>query len=413
MRRDLIPVARALKHNLSSEAWESVPDPRADRGQRYTLGTLLKVLLLGLVANQETLRDVEQLIQYMPTRKALGIQGTPSDTTLYKLVGRLDPASLRAVAQAEVKAMERSKQLERVVDFPLSLVAVDGKVLGTDDEKLHPESHRQKTENGQVYHLKALRAVHVSSAARPILDQQTIPAGKGERHALVPFLLGLRSTFWGLAQCFSFDAGFWSQDLAMELSTRFTSFIFALKGNAGAPHRFALSALGSGDQDPPGGWEIEAREAHGKRCSVTRELARVEGDLGTFGAVHAAWRQRTRWWVNGELTRQDDRYFATNLPLSRVEPAQALAAIRAHWAIENDSNWTMDAILKEDTRAWAAQGLARETLSWLRIIAYNLLRVLRHRTLRASSRQPIPWRQLIAQIRDTLMNPEVLAAGFS
>lgn len=150
MRRDLIPVARALKHNLSSEAWESVPDPRADRGQRYTLGTLLKVLLLGLVANQETLRDVEQLIQYMPTRKALGIQGTPSDTTLYKLVGRLDPASLRAVAQAEVKAMERSKQLERVVDFPLSLVAVDGKVLGTDDEKLHPESHRQKTENGQV-----------------------------------------------------------------------------------------------------------------------------------------------------------------------------------------------------------------------------------------------------------------------
>ena len=413
MRRELIPVARALKRNLSSKAWESVPDPRSARGQRHSLCTLLKVLMLGLVANKWTLRDVERLTQHLPTRRALGIQGTPSDTTLYNLLRRLAPEGLRSVAQAEVKAMERSKQLESVLDFPMSLVAVDGKVLGTDEEKLHPESHRQKTTNGEVYHLKALRAVHVSSAAKPILDQQTIPANKGERHGLVPFLLGLRSAFWGLCQCFSFDAGFWSEALATELSSRFVSYIVALKGNAGAPYTFALKALGSGDQDPPGGWEIEAREAHGKRRSVTRELARVQDDLGTCGAVNTAWRQRTRWWTDGELTSQEDRYFATNLPLSRVGPRQALAAIRAHWGIENDSNWTMDAILKEDSHAWAAQDVARETLSWLRIIAYNLMRVLRNRTLRARDHAPMPWRELIERIRDTLMVPEVFATGDS
>lgn len=413
MKRDLIPVARALKRNVSIESWESVPDPRDVRGRRYELSTLLRALVLGLMANVWTLRDVERLLQQTPARRALGIRGTPSDTALYNLLVRLDPDGLRPVVRAQIKAMERNKQLESVLAFPWSLVVIDGKSLGTDEARLHPESHRQTTEAGFRYQTKILRAVHASSAVKPVLDQRLIPKGKGERHDLLSFVTDLRKNFPSLATCLSFDAGFWSLDFVTTLSVFFIRYIIALRGNAGSPHLFAVKALGSGNKEPEKGWELEQRETLSKSTYVVRQIARSHDDLGTCGAVQTVWRQRKRTYVNGKRTEQEDRYFATNLPLNQLTPSQALEAIRAHWAIENDSNWTMDVILNEDTHVWAAQKRAREVLSWLRILAYNLLRLLRCRTLRSQGNKLLPWRALLEEVRDTLMRPDVWASGFS
>lgn len=169
MKWEPIPVVRALKRNLSPETWEEVPDPRNPRGVRHSLPSLLNMLVLGLVANRPTLRDVERLIARLPQRRALGIGGAASDTTLYNVVRRLDPAAFRSVVVAQVRAMERNKQLEPAFDFPCSLVAIDGKALGTDSERLHPESHRQTTGEGASLRAQGApgRAHHQRRQAHP------------------------------------------------------------------------------------------------------------------------------------------------------------------------------------------------------------------------------------------------------
>lgn len=254
--------------------------------------------------------------------------------------------------------------------------------------------------------------MHITSAVKPILDQRLIPKGKGERHDLWPFLLDLRKSYGVLARGFTFDAGFWSLDLAMKLSAFFIPYIFALKENAGALYRFARNELGAGAADPTGGWEIDTKEKRGGRL-IHRQLARKEEDFGTFGAVSSVWRQRTTVLEGGKVISQEDRFFATSFPLAAVTASQALAAIRAHWGIENDSNWTMDAILAEDTHTWVAQGCGREVLSWLRILAYNLLRLLRCRSLRPRKGQPWSWRAVVEEVHTLLLMPDVWRPGFT
>lgn len=85
-----------------------------------------------------------------------------------------------------------------------------------------------------------------------------------------------------------------------------------------------------------------------------------------------------------------------------------MAAIRAHWGVENDANWTLDAVWGEDTRTWVHKGRARESLGLLRAIAYNLVRVLRHRVLQAPKTGHIPNDELFERIHLALVTPAVL-----
>ena len=413
MIKDLQPIARALKRNMSSAVWESVPDPRNARGRRHTLSSVLKQLTLGLLTHQRTLRDVERLGTRAPAMRELGVRSAPSDSTMDRILRTISPEGLRPLVHEQVKAMRRNKQLERAIDFPYDLVAVDGKAVGTDKVQLHPESHRVTTK-GQAprFVLKSIRAVHVSSAVRPVLDQKLQPAQRGERVGLEAFLLGLRATYGSLVQCLSFDAGFWSLHLAIWLSSLFIPYIFALKGNAGSAFTFAHKELGDETREPPTGWEAEVIERVGSRI-VRRQIARVKTDLGTCGAIAQAWRQRTRVEVKGELVSEDNRYFVTNIPLTALTPQQALAAVRAHWGIENDSNWTMDVILDEDSSAWVRQATAREALTWLRIFAYNILRLLRMRTRRGERESLLPWREVLDEVTDTVLGRRVETTGFS
>ena len=72
----------------------------------------------------------------------------------------------------------------------------------------------------------------------------------------------------------------------------------------------------------------------------------------------------------------------TNLHLGRFKAEQILFVVRSHWAIENNCNWTMDVIWDEDSKVWCGQGLGIQVLGLLRLMAYNLVSLLRCRYLR-------------------------------
>lgn len=438
-RRKVEPLARFLRDELTEDHWEALPDPRDARGVRYGWRGLLNVLTLGMLVNAQTLRHVERLTRYLGVPSAFGLRGKPSDTCLFDAVCRLVPEQLRAVLRAQVLRLHRSKRMEVLPEIGISLVAIDGKVLGTDRTQKNPSSTRMRVglrkdgrarkramkvrgenwnvadikpdANGEVFLVKALRAVHVGSATKPVLDQILIPAGRGESTTILPFFFELCRTYSTIVECVSLDAAYCTQRVLNTFAVLYTPYIIALKGNAGALYyRLRGRMGGDGEAPPPGGWDRVTEETRGgkriQRCFARRFQ---NGDY-LEGGFKQIWRQRTviRHKVSGEILSTDDRLWISSLSPKRLTVEQSMAAIRAHWGIENDANWTFDACWGEDTRTWVHKGSARESLGLLRAMAYNLVRVLRHRVLDAPKTGHIPYDELFERIQLALVMPAVL-----
>jgi hypothetical protein len=84
--------------------------------------------------------------------------------------------------------------------------------------------------------------------------------------------------------------------------------------------------------------------------------------------------QRTR---DGGLPKVETRLFLTSIPSGQLSPQRMLTLVRRHWGIENGPNWTADVVLEEDSASPSLRGKAPLVLSWLRLLAYNLLALMR------------------------------------
>lgn len=412
-RRKLL--ARRVRRNLPATAWGSITDPRGRQGRRYKLSELLQLLVLGMLTGAVTLRDVENLARDIVSARRFGVGGCPSDTTLERVTRKLKPDELRPVLYSQVKSMHRSKQLAVLPSLGLSLVAVDGKALGTDNTHKHPQAQAQHSGGVRRYVLRAMRAVHISSAVKPVLDQIVIPADAGEANTFVPFMEALLSAYGrtGLIDCVTVDAGFTSRSNMHWLDERGIGFIAALKGDQPTLHGEARRILGSEGQQPAEGWELEAEDVTGSRI-VTRWFSRSRQmvDFHDWRCIRQVWRVRQCVRQAGKTT-WEDRYFLTNLVWGRLGAERCLEAVRAHWGIENDCNWTLDAIWKEDQRCWVRMDSAMETLGLLRLLAYNLIRLLRYRVLQTRKGEVIPYRRLLQLVRIAITVPWNEATVFS
>ena len=101
----------------------------------------------------------------------------------------------------------------------------------------------------------------------------------------------------------------------------------------------------------------------------------------------------------------EERYFVTNLPPGSTRDDIPLKLVRAHWAVENRGNWTMDTIWAEDKRPWA--GGALEAVSLLRLMAVNVITRLRCRRFRSARNRSRPWRILLSWVSDVLLQDGV------
>lgn len=404
-----------MARNFPAGVWWPVRDPRSRRGRRHGWTGLLQLLVLGMAVGSRTLRDVEALGPRVVGRHRLSVAQSPSDTQLERVVRGIDPAGLLVVVQEQVRRMHRARQLPVLDALGLSLVAIDGKALATDRERLHPEAQDQSSPGQPRFVLRALRAVHVGSAVKPVIGQHIIPAGGGETDALSTLLDQLEEAYGqtDLLECYSLDAGFTSRANLEDIHARNRGYIAGLKGNQPDLHCAAVARLGQASQAPVGGWELTTTERRNGR-TVTVQFARTRDRvlLWDWSCIRQVWRVHQQVEQAGRVT-EEDRYFVTNLPWGRVGPDKALAAVRAHWGIENDANWTFDVVWREDTRAWVRQERAIETLSLFRILAYNMVRLWRHRTLRSSAKTPIPYRRILEAIYLALVAPTAtLHEGF-
>ena len=88
----------------------------------------------------------------------------------------------------------------------------------------------------------------------------------------------------------------------------------------------------------------------------------------------------------------ENHYRLTNLHWGRLKPRQILITVRNHWGIENCCFWSLDVIWGEDSKPWCTKNYALQTLGLFRLMAYNLVALLRFRYLRKRVEKR-PWQE--------------------
>jgi len=379
-----------------------VTDPRARRGRRYSLVRVWRTALLSLCLLAQSARRATALGRDLRGRQVCGI----GRTALSDLISRLDDQEVRDVLHAQVHEEMRRKAL-RPVGLPIGVLAIDGKTVWTGDEKVNvfcQQSH--KVDGTPYWHFRVVRAVLVSAAAPVCIDQAPIPANTNDMGVLAAFLDELLREYDKslLFEVLTMDAGFCSEFNARLVNDAHYAYVFGLKGNQ--PELFAEARrvlLPLADSTPPqaaSSWEREKGKRVQRRLWRSNELA---GWLD-WSHLRQVWLVRRVEQPDGEPEQVvDERFFVTNLPVNRLNPDQCLDVVRRHWRIENDCYGTLDIQWKEDAGHWTRKGNGLLVCSLLRVIAYNILWLLRTVHFKSTVNRNLPWRQLRDLIRDALV----------
>jgi hypothetical protein len=402
-------------------------DARQAAKCRYPITTVVWAGIIGFIANKPTLRDVEAQTADL---NAFGRRLVPeriSDTTLHHEFQRLDEAGLREQLIAHVRALHRQK---RLVPFgvPCGVATFDGKNLATLNHHAAGSGHRrsQHTEKwartdtdglgGMPYWLMpAIRVTLTSAEAKPCIDQHALLPGEGEETVAEAVVRGVDGAYRrsGLIEVMDFDAGFTSLGLANVVDELGYAYVFGLKGNQPTLYGAARRALvKKADTDAPEAqtaWERRNGNRIRRSLYRTTALGGMETTAGLWTHLRQAWLVRQETLDSEDRLTLEDRYFITSLLWNRLRPMDILNLVRGHWGVENDTFNSLDLQWREDHGPWCTQGRAVWVLGWLRLMAYNVVQLLRRKTLRKKTAPPhariLPWRQIFTLIAQVLVVP--------
>jgi hypothetical protein len=411
-------VQKILDRYLRAPAWrwQDIEDPRGRRGRRWELDELLSAVFAGLLSDCATLREVEQLTEEMGSAGRQDVRARVPDSTLWDLLcgqrrRRPTPGAsvnetvelikrplaaegFRRQLRRQVRALWRRKALAPQA-LPCGVVAIDGKGLGALEHDAEGQAQKGHRADGSPYWLaRVLRAVLISAASTPVLDQLPIGARTNEMGSFAAFFADLRGAYDALFEVVTTDAGMTSKANADVVAHAHKGYVMALKDNQPELMAEAKRLLRARQRGAP---EAESCERYRGKL-VYRRLYRTDTIAGYHGWTHL----RQAWLVEQTTTSDDGRseverrYFVTNLHRGRLTPAQVLTLIRAHWRIEA-AFWALDVPWREDQLPWCTIGPATEVLGLMRLMAYNLVNLARCRSLRLRGDdgrlgQIPPWR---------------------
>lgn len=409
LRRRVYTVQTFLRQRRDALCFEDIPDPRKERGRRWSLEALMGTAIFSLMVMVRSLRGAEQFSEDLANgQRRIGIKRRVPDSTLGDFLAAVDPAPVRQHLHRQVLAEHRRRALEPTV-LPIRAISVDGKTAATSDGEVNADCQKQNPEGQPPYWLyRVVRATLISSAAALCIDQKTIPAKTNDMGVFPAFFTDLQKTY-GRADLYDMvmtDAGFASEKNGRLVNDAGKGYVFSIKGNQPDLEQEARRVLGhKATQEAPEaetGWEQDS-----SRGWIKRQLWRT-ADLAGWGS----WSHLRQVWLLRVLHRVDkdaperileDRLYATNLVWGRLQPKYIVDLIRAHWRIENNCFGRLDIEWQEDHGRWVRRGNGLPVVTLLRVIAYNLLEMLHAVHLRSKAARHSTWRQLRDWMRDALV----------
>lgn len=367
-----------------SQHFESITDPRVNRGQNHNLLEMIFLALTATICGAQGWADVERFgkskiewfRRYVPLK-----YGVPSHDTFGRVFSRLDTGEFLTAMHAWVDAFAGSLRGRGV--------AIDGKTL-----------------RGSFDKAAAKTALHTITAfacdLRVCLRQMAVDEKSNEIPA-VPELLKLLELEGATV---TLDAMHCQVDTAQAIVDAEADYILVVKKNQESLYNHLLDrfiAYGEADYQEGLKRHTTIEKSHGRRerreyycvdaCGDDEILARWPG-IRSIGMVH-----RTR--EEGEKLHEETIYFiSSHLPKVKMLSRH----IRGHWGIENSQHWVLDVTFAEDASR-IRKGSSPEISAAFRRMALSILQ--RDTTLK----ETIRGKRLLAGWNDKAL--DAIYAGFS
>ena len=416
LRRRIKAVKYFIGQRREALRFDKVRDPRRRRGRRCTAQTLLSTAAVTLMMQARSLRAAERLSEDLADGGRLkGLVRRVPDSTLGDFLAQVSPAPLRRHVRAHILAEHRRKALEPTV-LPIRAIAVDGKNVATLDHEANADCQKQSPAGRAPHWLyRVVNATLISSAAAVCIDQRPIPAATHDLGVFPAFLDGLIGAY-GRANLFdliSTDSGFCSEANARLIDDAHKAYWISLKDNQPdlkrEAERVLLAQAERSEPEAQTDWESDSSRGWiGRQTWRTNELA-AWGKWTQLRQV-VLLRVLARDGRDGPERVLENRYYVTNLVRGRLDGAELLRLARAHWRIENDLHGALDIQWQEDHGRWVHRGNGLPVSALLRVLAYNLLSLLRAAHLRTAAARRTAWTQLRDWVRDALLWPELARA---
>jgi hypothetical protein len=349
----------------------------------------MRLLVLAIACQHRKLRQVEDLSKDLSirARRNLGLRKRKvSDTALYERLVNTPLFGFRETLFAQLRRDLQGKAVTNDL-FAGGVVTYDGKSAGRGYGE-PPNTACRSTFFGKErragWTVPTLRASLTSSSTRAVLDMQFMTRRRGERWAFEAMFRRDVAQYPRLFRYVTADAGITSRHNADVVLEAGKHYLFALKENHRRLYARARAMLE--------GTPVVARtEERAQGHWVTRELQRASVTQGyRFPGAAQVWLvTETREPKAGEV-KVGHRVYVTSIPEGELSDARMLKLVRLHWGIENGPNWTTDILFREDEHSPCKQGFGVAVMSWLNLLAYNLVSVFRAHLPKTRATPP-PW----------------------
>lgn len=309
-----------------------IQDPRAQRGVRYSLSTLLVLLILAKLGGEDGMKGMSEWVQLRGQKLVellnLERETLPHQTTYERVLAELDELEV----ERKLGQFFAHQQDENIT------ISIDGKVLrGTI-----PVGETQGTH---------LLAAYVPETG--VVLMQIEVESKANEIVCAPELL----SYLDLSACVvTGDAMFTQRDLCIQIVQAEGHFVLPIKGNQknlqqAIADAFVPASVAKGHQ-PIGldeSFVFETSIGHGRietrYLTVTSDL----NDYLDFPHVQQVFRlQRViQHQATGKITYQVV-FGITSLSQGLCSPEKLMAFVRTHWHIENRLHYVRDVTFHED-----------------------------------------------------------------
>ena len=338
----------------------SVTDPRSPQGIQHALQFVLAVCVVAMLAGAKNYREIAGQAADMPQPllKKLGAKWNwfrlrckhPSESTIRKVLTRIDAAELDLIAGAWLFAQARTNGKAEWE------IAVDGKVMRgawTDEnDKVTLFSAMLHREAVTIAQVRVPDGTNEITQAGTLLDAVKIPEGES-----VLITLDAAHTQRETAEYVGGKPGW--------------DFLMTVKGNQPSLHREVFDKILPLLTEAPHHVTEEHDRGRIKRRSCW--ITSAEG-IDFPHARQAAFIRREIFEISGDRVSKEHALILTSRKTEMMTAADVNRHARGHWGIENKSHYIRDTVYREDdSQAWQESG--PHALASLRNLTLGLFRL--------------------------------------
>lgn len=336
------------------EYFATVEDPRIERSRLHPLASVLVLSLCAVACGANSFAAIECFATLREDwfRTFLDLpNGIPSHDTLARIFAMLNPKELERAFREWVAAVATLTKGE--------VVAIDGKTL---------RRSFQKAGSSAFVHM-----VSAWSSGNQMVLGQVKTEEKSNEITAIPRLLELLRLNGCLV---TIDAMGCQKEIAQKIVESEADYMLAVKDNqpklAAAVEAVFKTAL----EDPAFAASCHQTEnkGHGRievrKCWTLNIDAECGSPFDQWTGLAGIVRVESERTIAGKTSREHRHYITSR---SNFSSADALAASRSHWGIENQLHWVLDVAFREDDCRVRA-GNAGENFAVIRHFAINLLK---------------------------------------